>query len=75
MDIISGLTDDQKALAGCFVAFVTCSAIMLVSVYFRKDRSAATRIDEFRGTESKTRREQVVRPQTATHERSDRKAA
>lgn len=46
MDFISGLSDDQKALAGCFVAFVTCSVVMLLSVYLRKDRGHASQNDE-----------------------------
>jgi hypothetical protein len=74
MDFISGLSDDQKALLGCFAALVTCASLMsLSSLLGGKRRSDANvRVVPQEQTDM-GQPVHIERPSTA--KTSDRKAA
>jgi hypothetical protein len=74
MDIISGLTDDQKALLGCFVALVTCAAIMSLTSLLRRERYTA--VDDEAAEQTNVSLPAQVHVKRATPgEKSHRKAA
>ena len=72
MDLFSGLSDDQTALVGCFVALVVCGGIMALSFYL-KPRSAREALDEQPVSLAFTPRSKTAAPDEGAIER--RKAA